>query len=262
MPILWIYFCIMYFITKNVNAGRGSQDGREIGTPEFPSSLKHSSIEARTLGIPGIQATDWGHVETVWQDRGVCLWTGRDKTGNPLSRETKRSKREAVEVWDCIWIREIPLWTMVRKTRTMKKASFYFANSLRGLDQRFQGLGTIYQLEPEPLQVCVPGGKGESTPCFVGSWGRPGRKLFPPSSTVGKGLIYPQRTKEPIGASQRPFVYWVGWRYSRTGSSWLGSFKTLGFESQSTAGEVRETVDQDTVAHLCCSVRAAWTVRF
>ena len=43
-------------ITNRTTHGE-SQDGREVGEPKFPSSLKHSSIEVRTLGIPGIQAT-------------------------------------------------------------------------------------------------------------------------------------------------------------------------------------------------------------
>ena len=35
-----------------------SQYGGELGGPEVPSSLKNSSIEARRLGIPGIQAAE------------------------------------------------------------------------------------------------------------------------------------------------------------------------------------------------------------
>ena len=52
-----------------------SQHGWEVGEPKVPSSLKHSSIEARRLGILGIWDIEWqkplqGPVGTTWQAIG------------------------------------------------------------------------------------------------------------------------------------------------------------------------------------------------
>ena len=37
---------------------RGIQHGREVGGPQVPSSLKHSSVEARGLGIPRVRTSE------------------------------------------------------------------------------------------------------------------------------------------------------------------------------------------------------------
>ena len=82
-----------------------NQHGRQVGGLKFPHS-SNSSIEARSFGIPGIQATEWQkHLQeptgTACQDRGACLQIGRDKTGrvgtdqrgNPFRGETKGRER-------------------------------------------------------------------------------------------------------------------------------------------------------------------------
>ena len=62
------------------------QHGREVRGTEVPSSLKHSSVEAKGLWISRVWATEWqrhlqGPTGTTEWAIGAWLWTRRDKMG-------------------------------------------------------------------------------------------------------------------------------------------------------------------------------------
>ena len=73
----------------------------------------------------------------VWRqlggrDSGGCLRIGRDKTGRigtERGNAFEGKRKEAVEVWDCIWARE-KLWTTDWGMKNTERTSSYLQTAL------------------------------------------------------------------------------------------------------------------------------------